>query len=98
MVEGDGASQASAPHSAKQRITSGSTQGISVEGARAPVQRINPSTGRQNRHLKRPPPQVRKVNDFIIFLDEVLGEGQYGKVCKAQLASDLLQDVQGVKK
>ena len=28
-------------------------------------------------------PQVRKVNNFVIFLDEVLGQGQYGKVCKA---------------
>ena len=26
-------------------------------------------------------------------MDEVLGEGQYGKVCKAQLAADLLANV-----
>ena len=32
------------------------------------------------------------MNDFIVYMDEVLGEGQYGKVCKAQLASDLLMD------
>lgn len=30
-------------------------------------------------------------------MDDVLGEGQYGKVCKAQLASDLLQNVNGTK-
>ena len=30
------------------------------------------------------------MNDFIVYMDEVLGQGQYGKVCKAQLASDLL--------
>lgn len=40
-------------------------------------------------------PQVRKVNDFIVYMDEVLGEGQYGKVCKAQLASDLLVETRG---
>lgn len=55
-------------------------------GRRAPARRPQ---GRQ--------PQVRKVNDFIVFMDDVLGEGQYGKVCKAQLASDLLQSVKGVK-
>lgn len=37
-----------------------------------PIQRINQNTGRQN---KRRMPMVRKVNDFIIFMDEVLGEG-----------------------
>lgn len=40
---------------------------------------------------------MRKVNGFIVFVDDVLGEGQYGKVCKAQLASDLLQNVNGSK-
>jgi hypothetical protein len=40
---------------------------------------------------------VRKVNDFIVFMDDVLGEGQYGKVCKAQLAADLLQNVNGTR-
>ena len=45
---------------------------------------------------KKPPkkaPKIRKVNEYIIFYDEVLGEGQFGKVVKAQLASDLI-DVQ----
>ena len=42
--------------------------------------------------MTRQPPQVRKVNDFIVYMDEVLGQGQYGKVCKAQLAADLLME------
>ena len=63
----------------KSRIQSGKTQST-AEGSKVPPQRVNPNTGRMNR--KRAP-QVRKVNDFIIFMDEVLGEGQYGKVCKA---------------
>ena len=33
---------------------------------------------------------MRKVNGFIVFVDDVLGEGQYGKVCKAQLASEIM--------
>ena len=40
-------------------------------------------------------PQVRKVNGFIVFVDDVLGEGQYGKVCKAQLASDIMKKQEG---
>lgn len=28
-------------------------------------------------------PNVRKVNGFLIYMDEVLGSGQYGKVVKA---------------
>jgi len=40
---------------------------------------------------------VRKVNDFIVFMDDVLGEGQYGKVCKAQLAAELLSSINGSK-
>ena len=34
-------------------------------------------------------PRIRKVNEYIIFYDEVLGQGQFGKVVKAQRASDL---------
>ena len=34
-------------------------------------------------------PKIRKVNEFIIFYDEVLGEGEFGIVVKAQKASDL---------
>ena len=37
------------------------------------------------------------MNDFIVYMDEVLGEGQYGKVCKAQLASDLLTETTSKK-
>lgn len=33
-------------------------------------------------------PNVRKVNDFLIYMDDVLGEGQYGKVVKAQKIAD----------
>jgi len=35
-------------------------------------------------------PKIRKVNNYIIFYDEVIGQGQFGTVVKAQLASDLL--------
>ena len=38
---------------------------------------------------------MRKVNDYFVFVDEILGEDQYGKVCKAQQAHDLLQNVNG---
>ena len=31
---------------------------------------------------------MRKVNGFLIYVDELLGEGQYGKVCKAQKITD----------
>jgi len=31
---------------------------------------------------------VRKVNGFLIYIDEQLGEGQYGKVVKAQKIAD----------
>ena len=34
-------------------------------------------------------PRIRRVNDYIIFFDEVLGIGEFGTVVKAQLASDL---------
>ena len=34
-------------------------------------------------------PKIRKVNEYIIFYDEVLGEGEFGIVVKAQRASDL---------
>ena len=35
-------------------------------------------------------PKIRKVNGYIIFYDDIIGQGQFGTVCKAQLASDLL--------
>ena len=31
-----------------------------------------------------------KVNDYVIFQDEVIGKGNYGTVVKAQKASDLV--------
>lgn len=31
---------------------------------------------------------MRKVNGFLIYIDEQLGEGQYGKVVKAQKIAD----------
>ena len=37
-------------------------------------------------------PKVRKVNGYIIFYDEVIGQGQFGTVVKAQLATDLLKE------
>jgi hypothetical protein len=33
-------------------------------------------------------PNVRKVNDYLIYMDDFLGEGQYGKVVKAQKIAD----------
>lgn len=90
---------------AKPRIQSGTTQGVPIDdgsangAARQQQQKYNPASGRRNpgAHTRAKPPQVRKVNDFIVFMDDVLGEGQYGKVCKAQLAVDLLQTVNGSK-
>lgn len=37
-------------------------------------------------------PKIRKVKNYIIFYDEIIGKGQFGTVYKAQLASDLLTD------
>ena len=37
---------------------------------------------------------MRKVNDYIIFYDDVIGKGSFGTVVKAQLAADLM-DKQG---
>ena len=28
-------------------------------------------------------PRIRKVNGYIIFYDDVIGQGQFGTVCKA---------------
>lgn len=63
--------------------------GLSANGL-AQMKEANTGRRTQKYGTKRKQPQVRKVNDFIVYLDEVLGEGQYGKVCKAQLASDLI--------
>jgi hypothetical protein len=30
-------------------------------------------------------PLIRKVNGYLVYVEDVLGVGQYGKVCKAQL-------------
>lgn len=38
-------------------------------------------------------PNVRKVNDYLIYMDDFLGEGQYGKVVKAQKIAD--QQIEG---
>lgn len=32
---------------------------------------------------------IRKVNGYLVYVEDVLGIGQYGKVCKAQLASEV---------
>ena len=40
-------------------------------------------------------PKIRKVNNYIIFFDEVIGQGKFGTVVKAQLASDLLGESKG---
>lgn len=61
------------------------------------AQRSHTPTARTGRQPQMKAPTVRKVNGFIVFIDDVLGEGQYGKVCKAQLAADLLTDVGGAK-
>ena len=41
---------------------------------------------------RAPLPTIRKVNDYLVFYDEVLGKGQFGTVVKAQLAVDVLCD------
>lgn len=28
------------------------------------------------------------VKDYLVFIDEMLGKGQYGQVCKAKLVSE----------
>ena len=32
---------------------------------------------------RKQPPKVRKVNDYIIFYDDVIGKGSFGTVVKA---------------
>ena len=44
------------------------------------------------------PAQVRKINDYIVFLDEVIGKGSFGTVVKAQKAADLIQPEPGSAK
>lgn len=41
-------------------------------------------------------PAVRKVNGYLVYLEDVLGVGQYGKVCKAQLATDVKSKINKV--
>ena len=92
MVEGIRDSEVSADTITKPRIQSGQTQGVEGDGSsqkRAVTPQRGANTNRKN-NSRAKQPQVRKVNDFIVFMDDVLGEGQYGKVCKAQLANDLL--------
>ena len=76
----------------RPRMVSGNTQGVPTEDTRPQAEAYRANTGRRRNNAGRAQkqPQVRKVNDFIVFLDDVLGMGQYGKVCKAQLAKDLL--------
>jgi hypothetical protein len=35
------------------------------------------------------PSTVRSVKGFLVFLEEQLGKGQYGQVCRAKLAQDM---------
>jgi hypothetical protein len=39
--------------------------------------------------LSKRTPLIRKVNGYLVFYEDVLGIGQYGKVYKAQLASEV---------
>ena len=44
-----------------------------------------------SQHLSTSPsrvPKIRKVNEYLIYYDEVLGKGQFGTVVKAQLATE----------
>mgnify|MGYP000197186316 CR=1 FL=1 len=34
-------------------------------------------------------PVVRLVKGYLVFVEERLGKGQYGEVCKARLASEI---------
>ena len=36
------------------------------------------------------PPKIRKVNNYVIFYDEVIGKGAFGTMVKVQLAKDLI--------
>ena len=33
-------------------------------------------------------PETKLIKGFIVYLDEFLGKGQYGQVCKAKKASE----------
>ena len=48
--------------------------------------------GSQGSQLPKKVPKICKVNEYIVFYDEVLGWGQFGTVVKAQLASDLVDN------
>ena len=54
------------------------------------------SVEKQEPSFKGPAPKVRKVNGFLVFIDDVLGVGQYGKVVKAQLESEARQKIKKI--
>ena len=58
----------------------------------------NMSHGGRSRLSSQRTPKIRKVNNYIIFYDDIIGKGQFGTVVKAQLASDLLPDNGSAKK
>ena len=34
-------------------------------------------------------PNIRLIKGYVVFLDQNLGKGQFGQVCKAKLATEL---------
>ena len=46
------------------------------------------ASGAQEGKRKKKAPAVRKVTDYLVHIEEVLGIGQYGKVCKAMKQED----------
>ena len=34
-------------------------------------------------------PKIRKVNGYIVYFDEIIGSGQFGRVVKAQMINEL---------
>ena len=67
------------------------------------VQAAQPKSGHQQsiaglKMSQNKKPRIRKVNGYIIYYDELIGQGQFGTVVKAQLASDVLPSAQSAMK
>lgn len=78
----DGGDQIVSEESKKNRLADGLSLPAVVEARSqksSQRSRLNPKVAK-----------VRKVNNYIIFYNELIGEGQFGTVVKAQLAADLL--------
>jgi hypothetical protein len=53
------------------------------------VKKLSSMPTHQSSSLNDKKANTRLVNDYVVFLDEFLGKGQYGSVCKARHVSEV---------